>query len=61
MVNNNRDIIEFLGTAPFLRFALQVAMATMHFYKAQTCISFKNIFSHLVGPNEQFGTRKKLS
>ena len=47
MVSNNRDIIEFVGTSPFLIFALQVAMATMHFLKAQTCVSFKNIFSYL--------------
>ena len=40
MVSNNRDII----------FALQVAMATMHFHKAQTCVSLKNIFSYLGVP-----------
>ena len=44
MVSNERDIIEFVGTPPFLRFALQVAMVIMHFHKAQTCVSFKNIF-----------------
>ena len=60
MVSNDIDIIEFVGTPPFLRFALQIAMATMHFHKAKTCVSFKNIFSYLAGPKEQFGTRKKL-
>ena len=55
MVRNNRDIIEFVGTTPFLRFALQVAMATMHFHKAQTCVSFKNIFCHIKGvPRSNF-------
>ena len=44
MVSNSRDIIEFVDTPPFLRFALQVAMATIHFHKAQTYVSFKNIF-----------------
>ena len=44
MVRNNRDLIECVGTPPFLRFTLQVAMAPMHFHKAQTCLSFKNIF-----------------
>ena len=57
----NRDIIEFVGTPPFLRFALQVAMATMYFHKAETCVSFKNIFCVFRGPKEQFGIRKKLS
>ena len=56
---NNRDIIEFIGTPPVLRFALQVAMATTYFHKAQTCVSFKNIFSYLGGPKELFGIRKK--
>ena len=49
MVTNNRDIIELVGTLPFLRFALQVAMATMHFHKAQICVSFKNIIFVLRG------------
>ena len=61
MVCNNRDIIEFVGISPFLRFTLQVAMATMHFHKAKICVSFKNTFSYLGGPKEQFGNGKKLS
>ena len=44
MVRNNRDIIEFVITPLFLRLSLQVAMATTHFNKAQTGVSFKNIF-----------------
>ena len=46
---NDRDIIDFVGTPPYLKFALPVAMATMHFHKVQTCVSFKNIFFILKG------------
>ena len=28
-------MIDFVGTTPFLRMALRVAMVTMHFHKAQ--------------------------
>ena len=49
MVSYNRDIIDFVGTPPFLRFVLLVAMATMHFHKVQTCLSFKNIFFRILG------------
>ena len=49
MVSNNRGIIEFIGTPPFLRFALLVAMATMHFHTAQANVSFKNIFFSYLG------------
>ena len=61
MVSNNRDIIDFVGTNPFLRFDLQVAMETMLVYKVQTCVSFRNIFfPHLGGPKEQFVIRKNV-
>ena len=49
MVSYNRDIIDFVGTPPFLRFVLLVAMATKHFHKVQTCVSFKNIFFRILG------------
>ena len=58
MVSNNLDIIDFVDTPPFLRFALQVTMATMHFNKALTCVSFRNIFSYLVVPRSNLGARK---
>ena len=52
----------FVGTPPFLRNALWVAMETMHFHIAQTNVFFEdNFVSHLGGPNEQFGTHEKLS
>ena len=57
----------FVGTPPFLRNALWVAMETMHFHIAQTIFFFfffffeDNFVSHLGGPNEQFGTHEKLS
>ena len=31
-------------------------MATMHFHKAQTCVSFKKLFPYLGSPKELFGT-----
>ena len=49
MVRHNRDIIDFVGTTPFLKFVLLVAMTTMHFHKVQTCVSFKNIFFRNLG------------
>ena len=58
MVSNNLDIIDFVDTPPFLRFALQVTMATMHFNKALTCVSFRNIFSYLGVPRSNLGARK---
>ena len=56
------NMIAFVGTSPFLRISLRVAMATMHFYIAQTGLFLGNIlFSHLGGPREHFGTHEKLS
>ena len=56
-------MIDFVGAPPFLRIALRVAMATMHFYiLAKTGLFLGNIlFSHLGGPRKQFGTHEKLS
>ena len=54
-------MIDFVGTSPFLRKALWVAMATMHFHIAQTRLFIGNLFSHLGGPREQFGSNLKLS
>ena len=55
-------MIDFLGAPPFLRIALRVAMATMHWHLlAQTGLFIGNIFSHLGGPMEQFGTHEKLA
>ena len=55
-------MIDFLGAPSFLRFALRAAMATMHCHLlAQTALFIGNIFSHLGGPREQFGTHEKLA
>ena len=57
-------MIDFVDTTPFLRIALPVAMATMHFHIALTGLfmSFMGIFfSHTGGSREQFGTNSKLS
>ena len=35
MVNCSGDMIDFVGIPPFLRIALRVAMAAMHFHIAQ--------------------------
>ena len=47
-------MIDFVGTPPFLRMGLQVAMVTRHFSHSP------NRFI-LSGPREQFGTNAKLS
>ena len=54
-------MIDFVGIPPFLRIALRVAMATMHFHIAQTGLFLGNVFSHSRDPREQFSTREKLS
>ena len=51
---------DFVGAPPFLRIALRVAMATMHFHiLAQT--GFWNFFRIKGGTREQFNTYEKLS
>ena len=52
-------MIDFVDTPQYLRIALHVAMATMHFHIAQTGL-FMGIFAFR-GPSEQFGTNSKLS
>ena len=37
-------MIDLIGISPFLRIALWVAMATMHFHIAQTDLFVRNIF-----------------
>ena len=51
----------FVGIPPFLRIALRVAMATMHFYIDQTGLFLGNIFSHSEDPREQLITHEQLS
>ena len=54
-------MINFVRTPPFLRIALLVVMATMHFHIAQTGLFLGNIFMDLGGSRKQFGTDEKLS
>ena len=42
--------LDFVGTPVFLRAALQVAMATMHFHITQTGLFLGTFFSHSGGP-----------
>ena len=37
-------MIDFVDTPPFLRIALRVAMATMHFHIAQTNLFLEELF-----------------
>ena len=53
-------MIDFVNTSPFLRIALQVAMATMHFHIAQTGL-FMSFFRIPGGTRKQFVTNSKLS
>ena len=45
MVSSSGDMIDFVGIPPLLRIALQVAMATMHFFIVQTglCIGYPHL------------------
>ena len=52
-------MIDFVGTSPSLRKAICVAMATMHFNIAQTCLLMRIFFTFRT--REQFGTNSKLS
>ena len=47
-------MIDFVGTAPFLRFTLQVGMVTMHFHIAQTDLFLGTFFSYSGGPRLNF-------
>ena len=53
-------MIDFVDTSPFLRIALKVATAAMHFHIAQIGLFMGKFFSHSGGPREQFGTNSKL-
>ena len=53
-------MIDFVDTTPFLRIALQVVMATMHFHIAQTGLFLGVLFSHIRGPREKFGANLKI-
>ena len=43
-------MIDFVGLPTFLRIALQVAMATMHFHIAHSGLYFRNLFFRLGFP-----------
>ena len=42
-------MIDFEGTPPFLRIALRVAMATMHYHIVQTGLFLGALFLHTLG------------
>ena len=52
-------MIELVGTPPFLRIALRVVMAAMHFHIAQTDLFLGNIFLHLGVPGNNLASMKK--
>ena len=53
-------MIDYVGTPPFLRLAIRVAMETMLFHIAQTGLIFRNFF-RIYEPREQFVAHEKLS
>ena len=50
----------YIGTPPFLRNALSVAMETMHFYIVWTGSFLSNSFSHLGGPMDNLAPLRNL-
>ena len=55
-------MIDFVGTPPFLRITLLVAMESMHLRLARISVFLEDkICLHSGGPNEQFGTHERLS
>ena len=58
MISSSYNNLDFVGTPFFLRAALQVAMATMHFHITQVGLFLGKDFLHSGGPREQFGTMK---
>ena len=61
MISSTYNNLDFVGTPLLLRAALQVGMATMHFYIAQIGLFLGKDFLHSGGPREQFGINEKLS
>ena len=49
-------MIGFVDTSPFLRIALQIAMAIMHFHIAQTGLFMGNFFRIQGVPGNNFAT-----
>ena len=54
-------MIDFVDTPPFLRIALQVFMATMHFHIDPNWFIYVDFYSHTEAHREQFCTNSKLS
>ena len=55
-------MIDFVDTPPFLRIALRVAMATMHFHIAQTNLFLEEQFFRIYGiPGNNVATMKNCT
>ena len=53
-------MIDFVGTPSFLRIALQVAIATMHFQMPKQVYFGEQYFWHSGDPREQLSIHEKL-
>ena len=51
-------MIAFVGTLPFIRITLWVAMVTMHFHKAQMSLYFGTFFGVQGVPGNNLGSMK---
>ena len=51
-------MIDFVGTAPFLRVAEWVAVEIMHFHTTHDKFIFRTIFSHEGGPINNLSTTR---
>ena len=54
-------MIDFVGTPPFLRMTVRVAVVAMHFNIGPTGLFLGKFFFSFRGPREQFDTNDKLS
>ena len=61
MISSSYNNLDFVGTPLFLRAALQVSKATMHFHITEIGLFSGKDFLLSGGPREQFDANEKLS
>ena len=54
-------MVVFVGTSPFRRITLWVAMESIHLNIARIFFPWDSFFGHALGPHEQFDTYRNLA